>query len=131
MTEKHILELRDDLDEQYKKDRETLDRMLDLVRRQEPNGSDEEESDPTRGMLIKDKIAYYVLSIPNNFTMQDARKFIQEKDPRFASKLRPDALSAALYRMTKEGQVKIVIAKKGISAAIYSKNDDYPPADGG
>ena len=122
MTETELREMRRNLDDQYKKDRETLDRMIDLVSRSNgPDTSTARQHDPTRGMTINERIAHYVLEIEDNFTMQEAKKYIQEKDPKFAVRLKEQSMSTALWKMKKAGDIKIIIPKKGKSAAIYSK----------
>ena len=55
-----------------------------------------------------------------NFTMRDAWKFIKEKDPEFGSGLNRQSMSTALWKMKNAGKIKIIIHKKGKSAAIYS-----------
>ncbi|MBI3876601.1 MAG: hypothetical protein HY300_11745 [Verrucomicrobia bacterium] len=120
-TEKELRDMRRKLDDQYKKDRETLDRMLDFIVR--ANGSSEikpaEDSKST--LSINERIANYVLQIEGNFTMQDAWSFIKQKDPEFGAALTRMSMSTGIWKMHKAGKIKIIIPKKGRSAAIYSK----------
>jgi|ERR1035441_9775212 hypothetical protein len=123
MTILEIKEMRRKLDQQYKSDRETLDRMLELVSRSGTSssaaGNGEEENS---GLPMGEKIADYVQQIPGNFTMKDARKFIEDKAPDFAKRINNrQAISTALWKLHKAGKIKVIIPKKGQSSAIYSK----------
>lgn len=121
MTESEVREMRHKLDDQYKKDRDTLDRMLDLISRS--NGSVEAPTldDSLRSLTINDRIARHVFMMQGNFTMQDAFSFIKEHDSEFASTLNRQSMSTALWKMKGKGDIKIIIPKRGKSAAIYSK----------
>ena len=123
MTESEVRAMRHKLDEQYKKDRETLDRMLDLVSRSNGGveGRKESANDVDRGMTINERVARHVLRMPGNFTMQDAWAYIKENDPDFGNALNRQSMSTALWKMKGKGDIKIIIPKKGKSAAIYSK----------
>src|SRR5437879_6561161 len=100
MTETELREMRRSLDDQYKRDRETLDRMIDLVCRSNgPDASTAKQPDTTRGMTINEKISHYVLQMEENFTMQDAWKFIKEKEPKFGAKLNQQSMSTGLWKM--------------------------------
>lgn len=114
--------MRRKLDEQYKRDRDTLDRMLDLIGRSKGGkGIQIKEDDATKELTINDRIEGFVLELDSNFTMQDVWKFIKEKNADFGNSLSRQALSTALWKMKKAGTIKIIIPKKGPSAAIYSK----------
>ena len=129
MTETEVREMRRNLDEQYKKDRETLDRMLDLILRS--NGSNKrgsESSESVRSMTINERIANHIFQMDGNFTMQDAWKFIKEKDPEFGATLNRQAMSTAIWKLNKSKDIKIIIPKKGKSAAIYSKTPPSAPS---
>lgn len=122
MNESEVREMRRKLDDQYKKDRETLDRMLDLILRSHGGSSRVSSSDENaKSATINERIASCILQMESNFTMQDAWKFVKEKDPEFAATLNRQAMSTALWKMNKAGDIKIIIPKKGKSAAIYSK----------
>ena len=122
MNETELRDMRRKLDDQYKKDRETLDRMLYfIVRARGGADSPSRNESAQKGLTINERIAAYIFQIDENFTMQDAWKFIKEKDPEFGSSLNRQAMSTALWKMTKSRDIKIIIPKKGKSAAIYSK----------
>ena len=122
MNESEVREMRRKLDEQYKKDRETLDRMLDLILRSTGGDARSSASDGNaKALTINERVANYIFQMDGNFTMQDAWKFIKDKDPDFAATLNRQSMSTAMWRMNKAGDIKIIIPKKGKSAAIYSK----------
>ncbi|MGC3960472.1 MAG: hypothetical protein QM813_21845 [Verrucomicrobiota bacterium] len=121
MTESEIKEMRRKLDEQYKKDRETLDRMLDFMHRSKSPISPPPSNDDVAPLTINERIANYIFEMDGNFTMQDAWRFIKERDPEFANNLNRQTMSTGLWRMNKDGKIKIIIPKRGKSAAIYSK----------
>jgi CHASE1-domain containing sensor protein len=121
LTESQIKDMRRKLDEQYKRDRETLDRMLDLMLRSNGGSTASSQQESVEAMTSSERISDLVLKIEGNFTMQDALKFIKESAPDFASDLTQQALSQGLFKMKKAGTIKIIIPKKGSSAAIYSK----------
>jgi hypothetical protein len=110
------------LDERYRKERELLVEMLEFVRRNNQNGGrPSEPEDATDQMLLKDGVVHFIRQMTGNFTLREAREFIQKKSAPFASRLKNDApISVALARMRKAGQIKVVIPKKGPSAAIYA-----------
>ena len=113
MTELNFARCAENSTTSIKKDRETLDRMIDLVSRS--NGHDAsvaKSPDPLRGMTINEKVAHYVLEMTENFTMQDAWKFIKDKDPKFSDKLNRQSMSTALWKMKKSGDIKIIIPKR-------------------
>lgn len=114
--------MRRKLDDQYKKDRETLDRMLDFIVRSKgaPSSRDGAQSEE-KELTINERVASYVMEMESNFTMQDAWKFIKEKSPEFGTSLTRQSMSTALWKMKKAGAIKIIIPKKGQSSAIYSK----------
>jgi hypothetical protein len=121
MNESELRAMRRNLDEQYKKDRETLDRMLDLILRSKGTESVRHSEEPPGALTINERIAAFVDEIEGNFTMQDAWKFIREKDPEFGAALNRQTMSTAMWKMNKAKVIKIIIPKKGKSAAIYSK----------
>lgn len=122
MNEAEVREMRRKLDEQYKRDRDTLDRMLDLITRAKgAKNSQLKEVEAPESLTIQDRIAGFILQMDTNFTMQDVWKFIKEKDADFGNELTRQALSTGLWNMKKDGTIKIIIPKKGSSAAIYSK----------
>lgn len=122
MNEGEVREMRRKLDEQYKRDRDTLDRMLDLITRSKSgSGVHVAQGDAVEPLTVPDRVAALILQLDTNFTMQDAWKFIKEKDSEFGAELSRQALSTALWKMKKDGSIKIIIPKKGSSAAIYSK----------
>lgn len=122
VTESELRDMRRKLDEQYKKDRETLDRMLDFTLRSK-GASDvgPATKDNPSALTINQRIADHVIQIEGNFTMQDAWRFIKEKDPEFGKTLTRMSMSTGIWKMHKAGAIKIIIPKKGRSAAIYSK----------
>lgn len=122
MNESEVREMRRKLDDQYKKDRETLDRMLDLILRSNGSGVRNSASEEnSKALTINERIASHIFQMDGNFTMQDAWKFIKDKDPEFSATLNRQSMSTAIWKMNKAGDIKIIIPKKGKSAAIYSK----------
>lgn len=118
--------MRRSLDDQYKRDRETLDRMLDLFSRSPTsisNGGSSSKSDEDTHLSIPERIYLYIQQVDGNFTKQQLNKFIEEKAPKFSKGLSAQALSGALWKLSKDQKIKIVIPKKGIAGAIYAKVD--------
>ena len=123
MTESELREMRRKLDDQYKRDRETIDRMLDLVIRSK--GAGNPSSPPAeieKGLTINERIAKHVYEMEGNFTMQDAWKFIKDQDPEFGVSINRQTMSTAIWKLNKSGEIKVIIPKKGKSAAIYSQS---------
>ena len=124
LTELELNEMGQGVEEDYRQDLETLDRMRGLIRRLKervPLPTPGETVDSHR--TIKDRIDGYILGIIGQFTMQSAWKMIREADPRFGRSLNQQTVSTALWRLHKDGKIKVVSPKKGKSAAIYLKAD--------
>lgn len=120
MDEKTIRELKQQLDEQYKKDRETLERMAEFIARQKGVSTESVLEEMERHTTQYEKVEGHIVAMKGNFTLRDVRSFILEHDDKFAKSLPEQAISNALWKMKKAGKIKIVIQKKGSSAAIYS-----------
>jgi hypothetical protein len=119
MTEAEVDDALAALEDQFRKDREAFLRIKEVLRRNSPTGKHSESSEE-KAMLIKDRIAKYILEIDSNFTISDVKSRIERRAPEFANRLRDDALSAALARLKNERKIEVVVPKKGNSAAVYT-----------
>ena len=122
MTENELRAMKRDLEMRYKRDRDTLDKMIDLFRRQQ-NGTQDTPPEADEGMFLKDRIAKFVREMEGHFTFRDLKEAIRIKAPQFAHELRDETISATLAQMKRDEDIKVVVPKKGRSAAIYEVSE--------
>ena len=122
MTEDTIREMRRKLDEQYKKDRETIDRMEEfLIRNKKASLSAQVPSIPEPALTIVDRIFQFIEKMDGNFTMKQLMKFIADEDANFSKDLSYQSIPTALWKLTKSEKIKILIPRKGKSGAVYCR----------
>ena len=111
------------LDEQYQRDRTMLQQMIEFLSRTNSGESTELELQSEPRGTIEERIAGFISEYQGNFTKKELCKFIKERDSKFFGGLSSQSISMTLWKLNKKGKIKMVIAKKGAGAAIYSKSE--------
>lgn len=144
MNEQEVLELKAQLEADYKRDSEAIDRVLAMLQRKsgvspsaatqqqlipasvpvpksKPEANNGTERTPrVRGVL---KATRELLSqLPSTFTSSEVREKLEEANPKFAGgKIKMDSLRGVLKLLSSEGLIKPVKEASGPNPAVYER----------
>ena len=135
MNEAEVLELKAQVEADYRKQIETIDGFLDLLRRKNEaspatstpikpathrkprTGQGEERAPRVRGLL---KATLDILPVlPATFTRLDIIAKVEETYPKFKGNIRPDSMRTTLKRLLEDGTIEVVEESSGPKPAVY------------
>jgi|ERR1041384_4947331 hypothetical protein len=135
MNEAEVLELKAQLDADYKRRSEAIDIVLEMLHgkngtslipstptkpathRKPRTGENGERVPRVRGLL---KATLDILpALPATFTRFDIIEKVEETYPKFKGNIRPDSMRTTLKRLLEDGTLEVVEEASGPKPAIY------------
>jgi hypothetical protein len=117
MQEREYLRLKRSIEERYRKDLESLERVWELSKDNGGGGKEESGEGFKRGDL-QNAIIRAVEQFPGTFTAEDMHEKIKETEPEIGAKAKPTSVSSALTRMD-GNEIEVVERGVGRKPTVY------------
>jgi hypothetical protein len=144
MNEIEVLDLKRQLEEEYKKDSDAIDRVLGLLRSRNGaapiNGSAPIEAakpavsaktvpasrpnrsrhgQPTRVRGVLSTVTRLLKDLPPIFNREDISDRLRQSNPAMAAKVKPESLRSTIRQLVKAGVIELVEEASGPRLATY------------